>query len=193
MLEMLKNKAKVMGFGHAIYRESDPRNAIIKRWAKRLSEDAGDKVLYAVSERVDEVMWREKNLFPNADFYHASGRITLWAFRRNCLRPYSSARESAAGQHMSWSSARTTALFAPVRITRALKHPNGWRWTNVAKAPLNESEPCDRLDKNVRIRGAQPSRASEFAVLCNAAALHCDSDRAGSRIVRSYPHQPASG
>ena len=32
----------------------------------------GDKVLYAVSERVDEVMWREKKLFPNADFYHAS-------------------------------------------------------------------------------------------------------------------------
>ena len=72
MLEMLKNKAKVMGFGHAIYRESDPRNAIIKSWAKRLSEDVGDKVLYAVSERVDEVMWREKKLFPNADFYHAS-------------------------------------------------------------------------------------------------------------------------
>jgi 2-methylcitrate synthase len=72
MLEMLRNKAKVMGFGHAIYRESDPRNAIIKGWAKRLSEDVGDKVLYAVSERVDEVMWREKKLFPNADFYHAS-------------------------------------------------------------------------------------------------------------------------
>ena len=72
LLEMLKNKDKIMGFGHAIYRESDPRNEIIKGWAKKLSEEVGDKVLYAVSERVDEVMWREKKLFPNADFYHAS-------------------------------------------------------------------------------------------------------------------------
>ena len=61
-----------MGFGHAIYTDSDPRNVIIKKWAKKLSETVGDKVLYPVSEKVDEVMWREKKLFPNADFYHAS-------------------------------------------------------------------------------------------------------------------------
>ncbi len=72
LLAMLEKKAKIMGFGHAIYKESDPRNGIIKKWAKKLSEEAGDEVLYAVSEKVDEVMWREKKLFPNADFYHAS-------------------------------------------------------------------------------------------------------------------------
>jgi len=72
LMGMLKEKAKIMGFGHAIYKESDPRNSIIKEWAKKLSEEAGDTVLYPVSERVDEVMWREKKLFPNADFYHAS-------------------------------------------------------------------------------------------------------------------------
>ena len=69
---MLKEKAKIMGFGHAIYKESDPRNGIIKEWAKKLSAEVGDTTLYPVSERVDEVMWREKKLFPNADFYHAS-------------------------------------------------------------------------------------------------------------------------
>jgi 2-methylcitrate synthase len=72
LMSMLRDKAKIMGFGHAIYKESDPRNGIIKKWAKKLSEEVGDTILYPVSERVDEVMWREKKLFPNADFYHAS-------------------------------------------------------------------------------------------------------------------------
>ena len=72
ILGMLERKEKIMGFGHAIYRESDPRNAIIKKWSKRLAEDIGDSVLYPVSERVEAVMWREKKLFCNADFFHAS-------------------------------------------------------------------------------------------------------------------------
>ena len=72
IMGMLERKDKIMGFGHAIYRESDPRNAIIKHWSKKLSDDVGDKVLYPVSERVEAVMWREKKLFCNADFFHAS-------------------------------------------------------------------------------------------------------------------------
>ncbi|HAU8250253.1 TPA: 2-methylcitrate synthase [Vibrio vulnificus] len=72
ILRMLDNKEKIMGFGHAIYRESDPRNALIKRWSKALSEAVGDTHLYAVSERVEAVMKREKDLFCNADFFHAS-------------------------------------------------------------------------------------------------------------------------
>ena len=72
ILQMLKNKDKIMGFGHAIYRESDPRNALIKQWSKKLSEAVGDTQLYVVSERVEAVMKREKDLFCNADFFHAS-------------------------------------------------------------------------------------------------------------------------
>jgi len=72
ILRMLENKDKIMGFGHAIYRESDPRNALIKRWSKELSKHVGDKQLFAVSERVEAVMKREKDLFCNADFFHAS-------------------------------------------------------------------------------------------------------------------------
>ena len=72
ILGMLERKEKIMGFGHAIYRESDPRNAIIKQWSKKLAEDVGDNTLYPVSERVEAVMWREKKLFCNADFFHAS-------------------------------------------------------------------------------------------------------------------------
>jgi 2-methylcitrate synthase len=72
ILQMLENKDKIMGFGHAIYRESDPRNALIKRWSEALSNEVGDTHLYAVSERVESVMKREKGLFCNADFFHAS-------------------------------------------------------------------------------------------------------------------------
>ena len=72
MMGMLERKEKIMGFGHAIYSESDPRNAIIKQWSEKLAADVGDTVLYPVSVRCEEVMWREKKLFCNADFFHAS-------------------------------------------------------------------------------------------------------------------------
>jgi len=72
MLGKLERKEKIMGFGHAIYKDNDPRNGIIKIWAERLAKDVGDTVLYPVSVRCEEVMWREKKLFCNADFFHAS-------------------------------------------------------------------------------------------------------------------------
>lgn len=69
--EMLEKKEKVMGFGHAVYRDSDPRNSIIKEYARQLAEQAGDKKLYRIAEAIEAVMKKEKNLFANADFYHA--------------------------------------------------------------------------------------------------------------------------
>lgn len=72
ILGMLMRKDKIMGFGHAIYRTSDPRNDIIKGWSRILADETGDTVLYPVSEMIERVMWDEKKLFPNADFFHAS-------------------------------------------------------------------------------------------------------------------------
>lgn len=72
LMGMLARKDKIMGFGHAVYRTSDPRNVVIKEWSKNISETVGDMTLYDISERCEKVMWREKELFPNADFYHAS-------------------------------------------------------------------------------------------------------------------------
>jgi 2-methylcitrate synthase len=71
--EMLVRKEKIMGFGHAVYRHSDPRNAVIKEWARRLSSTAwdADGYLFAISEEVEKVMSEEKKLFANADFFSA--------------------------------------------------------------------------------------------------------------------------
>ncbi len=71
--DMIANKEKIMGFGHRVYKTSDPRNAIVKEWAQHFAgDDAHKKNLYAISERIEQVMWDEKKLFPNADFYHAT-------------------------------------------------------------------------------------------------------------------------
>ena len=72
LLGMLERKEKIMGFGHAIYSTSDPRNVIIKRWAEKLAAEVSDTVLYPVSCAIEKVMWDEKALFANADFFHAS-------------------------------------------------------------------------------------------------------------------------
>jgi 2-methylcitrate synthase len=72
LMGMLARKDKIMGFGHAIYAESDPRNAVIKAWSEQLAQASGNTNLYDVSVRCESVMWREKKLFCNADFFHAS-------------------------------------------------------------------------------------------------------------------------
>ena len=69
---MLERKDKIMGFGHAIYRKSDPRNVIIKGWAEKLAKAVNDKKLYPISCAIEKVMWDEKELFANADFFHAA-------------------------------------------------------------------------------------------------------------------------
>ncbi len=70
--EALARKEKIMGFGHRVYTTSDPRNKVNKEFSRRLSEEVGDDRLYAVSETIEKIMWDEKKLFANADFFTAS-------------------------------------------------------------------------------------------------------------------------
>lgn len=69
---ILSRKEKVMGFGHAVYKTCDPRNAVNKHWSEKLSKGHPRAVYYPISEVIEKIMWDEKKLFANADFYSAT-------------------------------------------------------------------------------------------------------------------------
>jgi 2-methylcitrate synthase len=71
ILQALANKEKLLGFGHPVYAIVDPRSDIMKAQARKLADAAGQQNLFAVAERIEQVMMREKKLFPNLDFYGA--------------------------------------------------------------------------------------------------------------------------
>ncbi len=68
---MLANKEIALGFGHPVYTISDPRNGIIKEYARQLCEEQDTMMLFNIAERIEKVMWDEKRMFPNLDFYTA--------------------------------------------------------------------------------------------------------------------------
>ena len=68
ILEKLKNKEKIMGFGHRLYRTGDSRTQIIKDGGRKLAEQEGNTLWHDISDIMEKVMLREKNIYPNLDF-----------------------------------------------------------------------------------------------------------------------------
>ena len=75
--EALANKEKVMGFGHRVYKNGDPRAKILKVLSEQLTQKSGQEKWYQISKVIDDVVCQEKGLLPNVDFYSATVYYSL--------------------------------------------------------------------------------------------------------------------
>jgi citrate synthase len=70
--DALDHKRKIMGFGHAVYKTEDPRATHLREFSREMGNSGGDSKWYEMSRKVEEVIMREKGLYPNVDFFSAS-------------------------------------------------------------------------------------------------------------------------
>jgi citrate synthase len=84
--DALARKERIMGFGHRVYKEGDPRARWLKQMSHQLAEETGDTRWYEMSARIEEEMKAEKGLLPNVDFYSASV-YTYLEIRRDLFTP----------------------------------------------------------------------------------------------------------
>jgi citrate synthase len=127
--DALAGKRKVMGFGHRVYKEGDPRAKVLKAMSERLTRQAGCAHLYDMSARMEERMANEKGLIPNVDFYSAT---VYYAMK---IPPDLFTPLFAASRIAGWC-AHVMEQYANNRIYRPrarYEGPTGLAWTPIGK------------------------------------------------------------
>ncbi|QUW00049.1 citrate synthase [Chloracidobacterium sp. MS 40/45] len=74
---LFANRKKIMGFGHRVYRTMDPRATVLRKFARQLGEDVGNTKWYEMAERIEQMAFARKKLYPNVDFFSAPVFYTL--------------------------------------------------------------------------------------------------------------------
>ncbi|MEQ1665300.1 MAG: citrate/2-methylcitrate synthase [Bdellovibrionales bacterium] len=70
--EALAKKEKVMGFGHRVYKNGDPRAKILRQLSEQITKKIGEPHWYQMSAMIDDTVQAEIGLLPNVDFYSAT-------------------------------------------------------------------------------------------------------------------------
>jgi len=127
--DALAAKEKVMGIGHRVYKNGDPRAAILKMFSQLLTKESGQAHWYDISVLIDETMNREKGLMPNVDFYSATVYYSM-GIPTDLFTPI-----FAASRIAGWC-AHAFEQYANNRIYRPRgqwKGATGLKWTSVEK------------------------------------------------------------
>src|ERR1019366_7745679 len=137
--KQLLEKKKIMGFGHRVYTNMDPRAAILKQMARELSEKVGPSKWYEMSEAMEVILLREKKLNPNLDFYSAS--VYRYLGIDTDLFPMIFATSRVVG----WCT-HFMEQYANNRLIRPLTHYTGPQWLKY-EAIDRRKEPVKAVSK----------------------------------------------
>jgi citrate synthase len=129
--DALERKEKIMGFGHRVYRDGDPRAKHLKRMAQQLSELRGDTRWYEMSVQIEQLVTAAKKLPVNVDFYSATVYTQL-GIPRDLFTPI-----FAVSRVAGWT-AHVLEQYEHNRLIRPRAQytgPEGQRWVPVEQRP----------------------------------------------------------
>ncbi len=96
----LSRHERIMGFGHRVYKVEDPRATILREWSRRVAEAKGNLHYYTLLRKIEEVVHREKGLYPNVDLYSGS-LYTLLGVPKDLFTPiFAASRVSGWTAHV---------------------------------------------------------------------------------------------